>query len=310
MGNNHYYKAANLQGWDLHSGNTINYAENIGRIIKVPNYKAKPVLCSDSVLHACKRPLDIFIVTKIPFRLFLVEGKPVVEDTEKCGFKELTIVEEIPQEKINDLFGFNYLEACKPVHPFKLEPKKVTNEQVMLLQNWVLIYDSVWDSIGGSVGDSVGASIGDSIWEATWYPVWDSVKASLGDEFWDSIWDSVMSSGWAQVWEAVGTSVRASVWDTIRASVGDSFWAYIGSLFPEIKKWKYTEELNLPGYPFQSVVDLWRQGFVPSFDKRTWRLHAGLKGSVVFEIEHVKLKTLTPSNQLQIIMPKQTSKQS
>ncbi len=299
MKRNYYYKAANPQGWDFYSGNTINYAESIGRIVKAPNYKAKPVLCSNSVLHAYKKPLGVFVSAKIPCRLFVVEGKPVIKDKERWGFKELSIIEEIPQLKLNDLFGFNYLEASKPIHPFKGKPEKVTDEQITLLQNWASVWDSVWDSVGASVGDSVGASVVDSFWNSSWYSVWDSVKASLGDSFLDSIWASVMASVWAAVWDSVGASVRASVWDSVRASVGDSFWAYIGSLFPKIEKWKYTEKLNLSGYPFQSAVDLWRQGFVSSFDRRTWRLHAGLKGSVVFEMEHGTFKKVGSAKSIQ-----------
>lgn len=298
MKRDYYYKAANPQGWDFYSGNTINYAENVGRTVKVPNYKAKPVLHSDSVLHAFKDPLSLFVDAKIPCRIFMVEGKPVVEDGQKSGFKELTIIEETPQAQLNDLLGFNYLEAAEPINPFKINPGKVTDEQIRLLQNWVLVWHLAWDSVGGSVGDSVGASVGNSIWETTWYPVWDSVKASLGDSFWDSIWDSVMAQVWGSIWNSIGPTVRASVYESVKSSIGDSFWAYIGSLFPRIKKWKYTEKLTLSGYPFQSVVDLWQQGFVPSFDKITWRLHSGPKGSVVFEIDNEALKKLELSNQL------------
>jgi len=80
------------------------------------------------------------------------------------------------------------------------------------------------------------------------------------------------------------------VWD----SVGDSVGAYIGSLFPNIKKWKYVNNRKSPfqkikGYPFQSAVKLWKQGLVPSFDGKNWRLHAGKKAKVVFEITKEKL---------------------
>ena len=80
---------------------------------------------------------------------------------------------------------------------------------------------------------------------------------------------------WASVWDSVGDSVWASVWD----SVG----AYRGSFF-NLNEWKYVEhEPNT--YPFQPLVDLWELGFVPSFDGKTWRLHAGPEAKIVYEME-------------------------
>jgi len=76
------------------------------------------------------------------------------------------------------------------------------------------------------------------------------------------------ASVWARVWARVGDSVGDSVWD----SVGDSVWAYFGSLFPI---WD-------GAYRFQPAVDLWRAGLTPSFDGKTWRLHAGPNGQIVY----------------------------
>jgi hypothetical protein len=94
---------------------------------------------------------------------------------------------------------------------------------------------------------------------------------------WASAWDSVRASAWA--------SVGDSVWD----SVGDSVWAYISSLFPNIKKWKYIEHKEGVN-PFQSSIDLWHMGLVPSFDGEVWRLHKGEKAEVVLEITRGELR--------------------
>jgi hypothetical protein len=81
----------------------------------------------------------------------------------------------------------------------------------------------------------------------------------------------------ASVGASVRASVRASVWDSVwasvRDSVWDSVWAYQGSLF------------NIWGteYKFQPAVDLWKRGFVASFDGTTWRLHSGKKAEIVWE---------------------------
>ena len=91
---------------------------------------------------------------------------------------------------------------------------------------------------------------------------WASVRDSVGDSVRDSVRDSV------------GASVGASV----RASVGASVGAYTGSLF-NIWDGKYK---------FQPVVDLWKRGFVASFDEKTWRLHSGKESEIVYELTHIK----------------------
>jgi hypothetical protein len=126
---------------------------------------------------------------------------------------------------------------------------KISSEHILLLKTW----DSVWDSVWGSVGGSVGGSV------------------------WNSVWGSV--------WGSVGGSVRDSVWGSVRGSVGGSVWGYIGSFFRlEREQWKYTEKIKTSDYPFQSVVDLWNIGLIPSFDGKIWRLHAGKKAKIIFEI--------------------------
>jgi len=76
----------------------------------------------------------------------------------------------------------------------------------------------------------------------------------------------------------------------VENSVGVLVWAYIGSLFPNIKQWKYVDWKKPPfnkmkkgSYPFQSAVWLWKQGLVPSFDGSTWRLHGGKKAKILWE---------------------------
>jgi hypothetical protein len=260
MKTNKYYKLAKLDGWDFRTGNSVNYRENIGKTITVPSfgkYGKKPhyELCTDMVLHASLKPLQCFIGASLPCSAFIVEGKSVVYDTEKHGFTKLTVLKEIPQDKLAELFGFDYLQAVNPIHPLKLKAPTITNVELLLLQNWA----SVWDSVRASVWDSVRASVWDSVWDS----VRDSVRASVRDSVWDSVWDSV----------------RASV------------WAYIGSMFPNIKTWKYTPT-NIQGYPFQSCVDLWHKGIVPSFDGTTYRLHTSVNARIAYEISAKKLREL------------------
>ena len=268
-----FYKAADLQGWDFRTHNTINYRENVGKVVKCPDQIEEAQLCSSTVIHASRKPNGVFVGASIPCSLFKVQGIPLVSDKEKSGFKEFKVLEEFPQEQLDSIFGWKYHEACEPIYPLTLDAIKIGNEQIALLQNWDSVRASVWDSVRASVGDSVGASV----WSSVGASVWDSVGASVGDSVGASVWDSV------------GTSVGASVW----ASVWDSVGAYIGSFFPKIKHWKYAPK-NIKGYPYQSSVNLWRQGIVPSFDGTTWRLHVDKNAKIAYEITAEKLRSWKP----------------
>ncbi|MFX0022158.1 MAG: hypothetical protein ACFE9S_07515 [Candidatus Hermodarchaeota archaeon] len=138
----------------------------------------------------------------------------------------------------------------KPIiHPFNdIQNGTVLPKDIELLKKW------------RSVGRSVRRS------------VWDSVRHSVGGSVGNSVWDSV--------WDLAGYSVWDSVWDSVRDSVWDSVRAYISSFF-SIPKWKYID--HEPGInPFQSCIDLWKNGLVPSFDGKKWRLH-GTQGKILWE---------------------------
>ena len=94
---------------------------------------------------------------------------------------------------------------------------------------------------------------------------------------------------WYSVRDSVGYSVRDSVGYSVGDAVRDSVWAYISSLFPDIKEWKHIDHKKGIN-PFQSCIDLWHRGFVPSFDGEIWRLHSGKKAEIVFEIHKDKLR--------------------
>lgn len=84
-------------------------------------------------------------------------------------------------------------------------------------------------------------------------------------------------------------SVRDSVWNSLE----DSLVGYISSMFYNIEKWKYIDIDCKPfENPFQSCVDLWKDGFVPTFDGGVWRLHQGKDAKVVFEVTKEDLQKL------------------
>ena len=150
----------------------------------------------------------------------------------------------------------------KPIiNPFEINCKEVTQQDIDNLNKW----DSVVARVRASVLDSVLDSVGDWVW------------ASVRDSVWDSVWASVRASVWASVRDSVWDSVGASV----RGGVRDSAIAYTLSFFNLDGKWQGFE--NVKGNPFQSCIDLWEKGLVPSFDGKIWRLHS--KNGILYESE-------------------------
>ena len=86
-------------------------------------------------------------------------------------YKDLCFVEF--EEWKAQVYSLINLEVAKsPIHPFKIKlPKKITDEHIYLVRQWV------------SVGVSVWASVVDSVWYSVVDSVWDSVR--------DSVWASV-----------------------------------------------------------------------------------------------------------------------
>ena len=207
-------------------------------------------------------------------RIFEVEvgGRSKVFNEYKQRYEEQTIVRMLSENEVrqlireqSDKMDWDYYHACYPVNPLELDIPFNKDKALKLLKEWASAWDSVRASAWASVGDSVWDSVGDSVWDS----VWDSVGDSVGDSVQDSVWDSV--------------------WYSVRDSVWDSVWAYISSLFPNIKKWKYIEHKEGVN-PFQSSIDLWHMGLVPSFDGEVWRLHKGEKAEVVLEITGKELR--------------------
>ena len=85
---------------------------------------------------------------------------------------------------------------------------------------------------------------------------------------------------WASVRDSVGASVGDSVMDSVGDSVGDSVWA---SVWASVASYVSTFFAIDYEYDFSSAVKLWEAGLVPSFDRRTWRLHTGKNAKIVYE---------------------------
>ncbi|MDD5006888.1 MAG: hypothetical protein PHC68_00630 [Syntrophorhabdaceae bacterium] len=265
------YKLTRPDGFDFYSG-TINYRDAIGSVIRVTDFDPPELGPCRRGLHASKNPNDCFIGAKIPCAAFKVKGiQKIAGDKEKSRYQALKVIEEIYD--LDTLFGWRYSEAMSPVNPFKIIPPHINEEHISLLRQWASVRASVRDSVGDYARDYVRASV--------WASIGDYVRDYVRDSVWDSVGDYVWDSVGDYVWDSVRDSVGDSVGDYVWASVRDSVWAYMGSLFPKIKIWEYAPKSI--SYPFQSAVDLWLQGLVPSFNGEIWQLHGGEKGEILWE---------------------------
>lgn len=209
-----------------------------------------------------------------------IKGKSKIFSPAKQRYEYMKLDNPLSDEEIKNLcreiepeLRYKLSEALYPVNPLLLPKATVNDEDIELLKQWYRVRKnvviSVWDSVG------------DSFWSRVRYSVWYSVRVSVWDSFWSRVWYSV----WYSVRDSVGDNVWYSVidsWDSVWDSVTDSVSAYIGSLFLNINKWKYKNH-EQGKYPFQSAVNLWYRGLVPSFDGEIWRLHSGKKAEVVWE---------------------------
>jgi hypothetical protein len=268
-----FWKLARPDGFDFYTGKTINYREHIGKTVKCPDYDKDGELCSGAFLHASRTPEQCFVGAKIPCSVYRVSGVPIKEDEGvKAGFKSLRVIKEMNPE---DVFKWRYAEAANPVHPFKIKPPEITDEHIRLLKEWDSVRETVWAPVWDSVRETVRASVGETVWASVRASVGETVEASVGASVWASVRDSVRDSVRASVGETVWASVWASVWDSVRA--------YTGYIFaPVVDEWKYIDHKK-GEYPFQPAVDLWKQGLVPSFNGKIWRLHGGKNAEVLWE---------------------------
>ena len=182
-----YYKIARPDGWDFHTGDTINYRDNIGKRVVDPQYRKDATCCNVGVIHASKNPVDALRWSKLPCSVYRVSGRPVDVRDDKAGFRSFHILEEIPESELSELFGFDYMRAAYPINPLEID-NEVTGADIDNFRKWAFVGNSVWDS------------------------VWDSVK--------DSMWDSVRGSVWDSMSAYIGTFFKLKQWKYVKHKMG------------------------------------------------------------------------------------------
>jgi len=250
------YKLTHPDGYDFYSG-TINYRENIGKVIRLTDYDPPEKGNCGKGLHSSRNPNDCLVgVKSLPVAAFQVKTIDVItRDKYKTRSKALKVIREVNPA---DIFEWNYNEACNPINPFNIDAPEVSDYELNLLKNWSKIYDLANDSVCDSITSSTWETAGMFVWNLIRDSIWTLVRRKIVSPF--PIPDGFL------IWDWVFSSARA----------------YMGSLFPCIKKWKYIKHKR-GEYPFQSAVDLWKSGLVPSFNGYRWKLYTGKDARVVWK---------------------------
>ena len=98
-----YIKLTKLDGFDFHTGKTINYRANIGKIVHCPN-KEGSKLCSDNVIHASDYFFQALNYAELPCSIFIINGNPISSQDDKHGFKSFKVVKEVNMKNWNNAY--------------------------------------------------------------------------------------------------------------------------------------------------------------------------------------------------------------
>ena len=136
-----------------------------------------------------------------------------------------------------------------------IEPQTIKAEDIEALRQW----STMWNIAAGTLAQTASKQVGYGAFHDTWESVYNSI-----DDIFHRIYGERTMQDFLKDSGAVGAATHA----------------YHSSFF---RLWGDGSN------PFQPCIDLWKRGFVASFDWETWKLHSGPNGEVVFETQHAGL---------------------
>lgn len=250
----------------------------IGKDYFCENFNTKPEMECSKGFYATDWEGIIYSMGK-KNRIYevMVWGKEVETDRFKRRYENIRIIREINEtevkqnlKRIEKQVGYNICEMVYPVNPFDIKAKKVTDREIELLKEWSAISNF---KLTGSVRFSVEESIMNSDWKFLKRPTINYILYSIRDSILEKIIHSMINKSYY--------NCKVNFSDFLYDSVTNFIMAYISSNFYGIKEWKYIE-YNSEGNPFQCAIDLWKSGFVISFDGFEINLHSGKDAKIVY----------------------------
>ena len=155
-----FYKATRPDGTSFYDGKT---KWEVGQITRRP--KGSPndfKVCGPSVIHASDAPAETLVGGSWPCRLFEVEGKPVVSEGHKHGFKQLKVVKELPSYLA---LGPNGEEVAALLERCRL---LTTDEAMRLAAARVAARVAAWDAVRDAARVAAWVAAQDAARVAAW----------------------------------------------------------------------------------------------------------------------------------------------
>ena len=177
-----FYTLARPDGWDFPSGKTINYRDNIGKVINCYRFNRREEFFGEVFARASRKPDQVWF--RIPCSVYEVRGTPVRRNRyqDEYWFSNLEVKRELQP---SEFFKWNYEEACNPTNPFEIKTPKITDWHIYELEKWVRVRQSLINPIPVFYSSAVALSISCCVGKyPAHYPtpaVWDFVKSSVGD---------------------------------------------------------------------------------------------------------------------------------
>lgn len=222
-----WYKTVRMDGGSMYDPD-FRYA--VGKTVR--RRQVGPAqLCADTVLHASPTPpLAATFAPPWPYRLIEVAGKPVVEDDDKAGFRQLTVVGELD---VAGCFGpggakvVALLRRCATLTGVEATAMAATRAATR-----VAIRAAAW------------AAARDAALDATLDAAWDATRDAAGD--------ATQAAAWAAAWDAT----QDAAWDAARDATRDAARAYV--VEDLIGQHGYTQtHHDLLVTPWESAVGEW-----------------------------------------------------
>jgi hypothetical protein len=108
--------------------------------------------------------------------------------------------------------------------------------------------------------------------------IWNDAAQYLNDKF-GEIYGQCPGPTVVKGIVASGVVLDSATEDVVGSSVGEK--EFLGIFFSNTTRWSASGDAS---YPYQAVAELWRRGFIPSFDGTTWRLSSGPEGTIVYTL--------------------------
>ncbi len=260
-----YIKVAREDGWDIFTGNSVNYRASIGSTVFPKGQWTSGRCGGEGLLYAIDARSWEEAISHIrgqwPFSLFKVKGRPVVTEYGlESGFLELQVVEEID---VLSMLPFPR-ERLGKIEPFKKVVTKINDDIMEKYRQFQkvkdLIVPSVWNTVPAIRDESLLARIIIPYLGRSYKLI--SQRVNL--ETFPTIWAKPYRTNFPYTHET----------EIMLSSIARLAYAHYGWIVEQgIHDWEFVDRID-GEYPFQCVIDLLHSGVVPSFDGKQWRISA------------------------------------